>query len=274
MQPLELGVCNWSLQIPDLDTCLGTIREQLGLGVVQLGWWDDGYKQTDAVLKLVEKHGLTVSATCAGFVGEDYSTIQRIAETGGYKPDDTWDARFAKTVEMADLTLQLGTKLLATHIGFVPHDKADPKHGVMVDRLKKVTDALGEKGVTLVMETGQEKADDLLDFIAAVGRDNISVNFDPANMILYGVGEPIDAVQTLREKIDHVHMKDAVWAGNPTEEWGEEVILGTGDADIPRIVSKLRSGGYTGPLIIEREAGDSRIADIQEGIDLLRDMLE
>jgi sugar phosphate isomerase/epimerase len=273
MQPLDIGVCSWSLQIPDLDQCLFTIRNELDLNVVQLGWWDDGYRETDRVLSLVEKHGMTVSATCAGFEGEDYATIARIAETGGFKPDTTWDERFAKMVELADLTVLLKTELLAVHIGFVPHDKNDPQYAVMVDRLKRITDALGERGVTLVMETGQEKAEDLLTFIAAVGRGNIAVNFDPANMILYGVGEPAEAVQLLKDKIVHVHMKDATWSSKPGDEWGAEVVLGTGEADIPRIVSKLRSNGYTGPLVIEREAGDDRIGDIKEAINLLRDMV-
>ena len=273
MQPLDIGVCSWSLQIPDLDRCLSAIKNELGLNVVQLGWWDDGYKETDKVLSLVAKHGMTVSATCAGFAGEDYATIAKIAETGGFKPDATWDERFKKMVELADLTVQLDTKLLGVHIGFVPHDTNDPQYAVMVDRLKKVTDALGERGVTLVMETGQEKAEDLLTFIAAVGRDNIAVNFDPANMILYGVGEPIEAVQLLTDRIIHVHMKDATGSDKPGDEWGAEVVLGTGEADIPRIVSKLRSNGYAGPLVIEREAGDHRIGDIKEAIHLLRDMV-
>jgi sugar phosphate isomerase/epimerase len=208
-----------------------------------------------------------------GFAGEDYTTIQSIAKTGGYKPDHDWEERYAKTVAVADLTRQLGVKLLAAHIGFVPHDPKDPQHAVMVDRLKRICDALGQRGITLVMETGQEKAEDLLTFIAAVGYNNIRVNFDPANMILYGVGEPVEAVGILRDKIIHVHMKDANWSSEPTRSWGEEVVLGSGEADIPRIVSKLRSGGYAGPLVIEREAGDQRIADIQEAIQFLRAML-
>jgi len=270
MQPLDIGVCSWSLQIPDLEQCLSAIRNELGLNVVQLGWWDDAYKDTDKVLSLVEKYGMTVSATCAGFAGEDYATIRKIAETGGFKPDETWDERFAKMVGLADLTVQLDTKLLAVHIGFVPHDTNDPQYAVMVDRLKRITDALGERSVTLVMETGQEKAEDLLAFIAAVGRDNIAVNFDPANMILYGVGKPTEAVQLLKDKIVHVHMKDATWSSRPGDEWGTEVVLGTGEADIPQIVSMLRGNGYTGPLVIEREAGDNRIGDIKEAINLLR----
>lgn len=273
MQPLQIGVCSWSLKMPDLEQCLATVRDTLGLGLVQIGFWGDEYKDVDRILKLVAKFGLEVSATSLGFAEEDYTTIQTIAASGGYKPDALWEKRLAKTAAYADFTKALGVKLLACHIGFVPHDSADPQYRVMVDRLKKVCDTLGERGLTLVMETGQEKAQDLLGFIAAVARPNIAINFDPANMILYGVGDPVEAVGLLKDKIIHSHMKDANWSSQPTQTWGEEVVLGTGQADIPRIVSKLRAGGYQGPLVIEREAGDNRVADIKEAIKLLKSLV-
>ncbi len=274
MKPLQIGVCSWSLKIPDLATTLDTIRDTLGVDLVQVGFWDDAFRDRDRVIRIIRDSRLEVSATCLGFEGEDYTTIQTIAETGGFKPDSFWPARIEKTRHFAEFTRELGVDLLAAHIGFVPHEVSDPQHAVMVDRLKQVCDILGERDVTLVMETGQEKAESLVEFIDKVDRPNIGVNFDPANMILYGVGDPVDAIPVLRDRIIHVHMKDANWSKTPTESWGEEVVLGTGEADIPRVVSKLRAGGYKGPLVVEREAGDQRIADIQDGIDLLRDMLE
>lgn len=273
MQPLQIGVCTWSLHIPDLHKTLLAVKDQLGLKLIHLGFFDDAYKDPEMILREVKASGLEVSATCVGFAGEDYSTIQQIAATGGYKPDADWEARYAKTVAVADITQQLGVELLSVHVGFVPHDAADPKYAVMVDRLKRVADALGERGLTLVMETGQEKAEDLIRFMDAVGKPNLAVNFDPANMILYGVGEPVEAVGLLKSRIAHVHMKDANWAGKPVQEWGEEVVVGAGEADIPRVVSKLRSTGYRGALIIEREAGNQRVADILEAKTLLESLL-
>ena len=273
MQPLQIGVCTWSLKMPDLGQALSTIKNKLGLGLIHLGFWDDSFADTDRIIKLIEANGLEVSATCLGHQDEDYSTIQKIAQTGGYKPDHTWEERFAKTKAFADFTAAIGVKWFATHIGFVPHDESDPQHAVMVDRLKQVCDVLGERGLTLVMETGQESAESLMAFIAAVGRDNIRVNFDPANMILYGVGDPVEAVGILGDRIVHCHMKDARPSSRPGQEWGQEVVLGTGEADIPRVVSKLRAIGYQGPLVIEREAGDNRVADITEGINLLKSLV-
>jgi len=273
MKPLQIGVCTWSLAIPDLAETLAAVKDKLGLGLIQLGFMDDGYRNPDKLLETVRASGLELSATCLAFPGEDYSSIQRIAATGGYLPDDQWANRLAKSIACADLTAALGVKLIDVHIGFVPHDKTNPKHAVMVDRIKRICDEFGRRGLTLVMETGQEKATDLLSFIAAVGRSNIGVNFDPANMILYGVGEPLEAVGILGSRIVHVHMKDANWSAQPGQQWGEEVVLGSGEANIPQIVSKLRASGYQGPLVIEREAGNQRLADIKEAIDLLQAML-
>lgn len=273
MQPLQTGVCSWSLAIPDLAQTLATVRDKLKFGLVQVGFFDDGYKDVNKMVDIVTASRLEVSATCVAFPGEDYSSIQNIAASGGFIPNNLWEERRAKTVAVADITAKLGVKLLAAHIGFVPHDRKDAQYLRMVDRMKDICDALGAKGITLVMETGQEKAEALIEFIEAVGRKNIGVNFDPANMILYGVGEPIDAVALLKERIIHVHMKDAKWSAKPGQDWGEEVVLGTGQADIPRIVSKLRAQGYKGPLVIEREAGNQRLVDIQEAARLLESLV-
>lgn len=269
MEPLQIGVCSWSLKMPDIGDALVAVKHELGLNLVQIGFWDEGFKQTDRIIKLIERTGLEVSATCIGFEGEDYSSIRRIAETGGFKPDNEWPRRLAKTKAFADFTAALNVKMLACHIGFVPHDKSESVYAVMVDRIKQVCDVLAHRDLTLVMETGQERAENLLEFIDAVERDNIRINFDPANMILYGVGDPLQAVDILKDKIVHCHMKDAVWSREPTKIWGEEVVLGTGQANIPKLIAKLRSYGYTGPLVIEREAGNQRIADIKTAIGLL-----
>jgi sugar phosphate isomerase/epimerase len=273
IEPLEIGVCTWSLATPDLSSALIMIRKELGVKVAQVGFMDDGYRDADACLKAIQDSGLKVSATCVAFDGEDYSSIARITETGGYRPDDTWEARLAKTLAVAKITADLDVSMLTVHVGFVPEASSDPVYAVMVDRVRQVADGLGEHGVTLIMETGQESPTALRQFIDDVGRQNVGVNFDPANMILYGVGEPIEALPVLSDKILHVHMKDANWSGQPGQQWGEEVILGTGEAEIPRIVSKLRAQGYTGPLVIEREAGNNRLAEIGDGVELLQSLL-
>lgn len=274
MKPLQIGVCTWSLQIEDAAEMLNTVKNDLGLHLIQLGLIHDGWMADGgaSLIEAVKSSGLEVSATCAGFAGEDYSTIQRIAETGGLAPDDEYASRLEKIRKALDVSVALGVPTMTMHMGFVPHEKG-AKYTKMVDRAREVANLAGEKGLVLTMETGQEKATALVEYLSAVGCENVKVNFDPANMILYGAGEPVEAVEILRDHIAHVHMKDANWSDSRGESWGEEVVLGAGEADIPRVVSKLRAQGYTGALVIEREAGDSRVEDIKEGIAFLESML-
>lgn len=276
MKPLQIGVCSWSLRQPDLATALKVAKEQLGLSLMQVGFFDEAVLDASgdrAVVDAVQVSGVEVSATCVGFVGEDYSSIDAIAQTGGYRPDDQFAARLAKTIRVRDLTVALGAPMMTTHIGFVPAGGSGPAYVTMVERLKRVCDALDEKGIVLTMETGQESAEHLMQFIEDVDRRNIRVNFDPANMVLYGVGDPVEAVGVLGERIAHVHCKDAKFSDSPGKAWGQEVPLGEGEANVSGVLSKLRQIGYTGPLVIEREGGDDRIGDVRAGISFLQSLL-
>ena len=135
-------------------------------------------------------------------------------------------------------------------------------------------DELADYDQKLHLETGQETADHLLDFLGDVNRPNLYVNFDPANMILYGTGDPIEALKKVGPHVRSVHCKDAVWA--PGEQrgksWGREVALGEGDVDVRRYLQTLKDIGYKGPLTIERETPEDREgqkADIQKAVDIL-----
>jgi sugar phosphate isomerase/epimerase len=123
----------------------------------------------------------------------------------------------------------------------------------VVEVTREICDHCQANGQDLHLETGQETADGLLRFISDVGRDNLFVNFDPANMILYGTGEPIGALKKIGQYVHSVHCKDGKWAANPGQEWGQEVPLGQGDVGMEDFIRTLGEIGYTGPLTIERE---------------------
>ncbi len=120
------------------------------------------------------------------------------------------------------------------------------------------------------METGQEKAEELLEFLHDLKRDNVFINFAPANMTLYGAGEPIAAIKTLGKFIRHVHVKDATPSTKPGVDWGQEVPFGTGQVGPKRFLQALHEVGYTGPLCIEREAGNQRLTDVKPAIEALK----
>jgi L-ribulose-5-phosphate 3-epimerase len=274
MNPLQIGVCTWSLGAPDLPSALQLAHRKLGVRLVQLGFFEPAhFEQLDQIEAVLPDADLEISATCLGHPGEDYTTIASIARTGGYRPDTLWPERWAATLCARDATARLSVALMATHVGRVPENAGSTEYANLRQRVQQVADALDEKQITLAMETGPEPAERLAQFMADVNRPNVKINFDPANLILYGVGEPVAAIEVLRQHVAHVHMKDAVWSAKPGVDWGQEVPLGEGDADIPRVVSRLRAIGYAGPLVVEREAGAQRLRDIQEALDLLESLL-
>ena len=134
-------------------------------------------------------------------------------------------------------------------------------------------------GQRLNLETGQESADHLLEFISDVERDNLFINFDPANMILYGTGDPIEALKKVGHLVRSVHCKDATWApeGQRGTAWGAEVALGEGDVGMETYLRTLKDLGYEGPLTIEREIAHDRErqkADIGQAVRLLEELRE
>jgi sugar phosphate isomerase/epimerase len=267
----DIGVCSWSLQPRD-SAHLIELTKQLGLQHIQLALWpivplDDKRKFLE--LGHLKKSGLTLTAAAMGFPGEDYSSIEAIRRTGGYVPDEEWPVRKALSVQAAQLAAELGIRKVSTHIGFVPPE-GEPGYDEIKNRVRKIAEIFKAHDIDLLLETGQERADELLAFLHDVQSPNVFINFDPANMILYGLGDPIGAMQTLAPFIRHVHVKDATPSAKPGEEWGEEVPFGAGQVGPRRFLDALKSINYTGPLAIEREAGNDRVGDVRKAVDALR----
>ena len=128
MKPFDIGVCSWSLKQPDLASACKMAAEQLGLGLMQVGFFDTSVADEandDAVLAAVNDAGLEVSATCIGYATEDYSSIAQIAKTGGYLPDEYWDERFKLTLRVRDITVLSAIVDQPLHGGFQHHDLAE-----------------------------------------------------------------------------------------------------------------------------------------------------
>jgi sugar phosphate isomerase/epimerase len=187
-------------------------------------------------------------------------------------PLETRAARTAELKAIADFARELNVKVVGIHLGFVPHDTSDPDYRVMLELTRGVCDHCKRNGQALHLETGQEPVDVLIEFLDDVDRDNLFVNFDPANMILYGAGEPIPALEKLGSRVRSIHCKDATWSDKPGETWGRETPLGEGNVDMGAFVKMLKKIGYEGPLTIEREIPEEparQKAEIGGAIELL-----
>jgi len=242
-----------------IDAGLGVkieVAHELGVPTIQL---HAPAKETrtaenaEKFLSYLNELGITLTAVFGGFEGESYADIPTVVETVGIVPPALRAARVQEMKEIADFAHMLECDVVALHLGFIPHDKSDPLYGEVVEVTRDILDHCKNNNQNLHLETGQETATGLLEFISDVGRDNLFINFDPANMILYGTGEPIEALRQVGELVRSVHCKDATWADNPGVEWGAEVPLNDGAVGMEDYLRTLDTIGYTGPLTIERE---------------------
>ncbi|HBH52275.1 MAG TPA: Fe-S cluster assembly protein HesB [Planctomycetaceae bacterium] len=277
MQPWSIGV------FTSVDAGLGVhldVARELGIPTVQI---HSPHQQTrnaraaDEFLKKCREAGITITCVFGGFEGESYADIPTTARTVGLVPRETRAARLAEMTEISDFTKLLGCDTVGMHIGFVPADRAGSDYKELVSCTRDLLDHVAGNGQKMHLETGQESADHLLEFIHDVERSNLFINFDPANMILYGTGNPIDALKQVGKYVRSVHCKDAKWAseGKRGIEWGSEVALGEGDVGMETYLRTLLAIGYTGPLTIEREIAHDRVrqkADIGAAVTLLTDL--
>ena len=275
MEPLQVGLMFWTGGVLGVDATPDEIVDSVaafGVSCGQLGVHGAADLAPDAAERwraALDRSELEIVTAFQSFEGESYASIPICAQTVGYVPAATRREREQRTYAVSDFARSLGIPGVAAHIGCLPEDPSDAEHRAVLELVRRVCDHCAGNGQTFALETGQEPAAALLEFLHAVDRPNLGVNFDPANMILYGSGEPMEALRTLREHVLTVHCKDGTWPETPGE-WGRETPLGDGDVGMERYVRTLREIGYAGPLVIEREiVGEEQRADIGRAIALL-----
>lgn len=262
MPLVRLGTTSWSLQPKDPQDLVrrvelaGLTGTQLALSpvVTQRDVWAD-------TIPILLDAGISVLGGMMQPVGEDYTSIESIARTGGVRPDHTWSANEAMARAMAVLAHRAHIDIITMHAGFIPSDVNDPERSVMLNRIKLLVKIFADQGVRLALETGQESASALSQVLEEIDHPMLGINFDPANMLLYGSGDPMEAMALLAPSILSVHMKDAVASGQ-SGVWGKEMPLGEGDVDWNAFHALAASLPQEMDAVIEREGGDQRIEDI------------
>lgn len=242
-----------------IDAGLGVqldVAAELGIHTIHLHAPEQKSRTPEKAQEFLDRlKKLDIRITCvfAGFEGESYADIPTTQRTVGLVPAETRSSRLVELKEIADFARLLGVDVVGLHVGFVPHDTASNDYAGVLEVVREACDHLAANQQKLHLETGQETAASLLQFIQDVNRDNLFINFDPANMILYGCGEPIEALEKVGKYVRSIHCKDAKWSARPGDTWGEEVPLSQGDVDFSRFLLTLVHIGYDGPLTIERE---------------------
>jgi len=270
---LETGVMFWAGGDP--AATLAELKE-LGVRCGQLGIPGDlDLRCAPAWKTALDATDFTVYTVFAAYDGESYADIPTVRDTVGFIPPRYRAERERRTLAVSDFAATLGAPSIATHIGCVPEDDGDADYLAVREMVRRICDRAAKHGQKFALETGQESAEVLLRFILDVNRENLGINFDPANMILYGTGDPIKALGLLGSHVFSVHCKDGDWppAGDP-DALGEERPLGAGAVGMERFLKQLNHVGYRGPLAVEREAHDpaERLRDLAAGIHLLNQL--
>ena len=254
----RFAVCTWSLH-NDPERVRHVMQEG-NLSCLHLD-----VRAYEAFSDLIGRNAWKISSMMVNFPQEDYTTLETIRETGGIVPDGCWPENRKRALDAIGLTGTLGISFLSTHVGFIDSTNSDA-HAIFSERLLELADAAAASGVVLLLETGQERADELKHLLEELNHPALGVNFDPANMILYGKGDPLRALEILAPWIRHVHLKDAIAAEVPGT-WGCEVPWGDGSVGMVAFLKKLQEIGYSGHVAVEREAGDCREQDILSAIE-------
>jgi len=268
----DLAVMFWAGNDPE-----ETLQELVGLGVRcgQLGIPGD-YDLTGAAgawKAAAEALSFSIYTVFAAYEGESYADVETVRRTVGFVPQATRAAREARTLEVSRFAYEIGAPAIATHIGCIPQDRDDPDYAHTMGVVRCICDLSAQFDQNFALETGQEPATEMLLFLHDANRGNLKINFDPANMILYGTGDPVEALQILRHHILSVHCKDGKWPESPGA-LGDEVRLGEGAVNWVAFLKQLERIGYKGPLAVEREASDParRLVDIRAGLALLKEL--
>ena len=269
MGKLNIGVLVGLKQEPEEE-----IRKvaDLGLQSCQVcSWtaalWTD--QVGDALMAACSRHHVQVSTFWAGYSGPAIWNFIDGPGTIGLVPRSHRAVRVMELKQAATFAARCGIPSITTHVGFLPEDPNDPLYKGTVKALKSIVKHCAKCGVEFWFETGQETPVNLLRTIERIGMENVGINLDTANLILYGKSNPVDALDVFGRYVRDLHVKDGRY---PTsgDALGVETPLGEGKVDFKAVIDKLKALGYEGPLTIEREcSGERQIADIKKAIELL-----
>ena len=243
----------------------------LGFETCQLAIGETKYFEEKHVMHIKNScmDKIEITALWCGFPGPTYWDLYDGPSTIGLVPASYRSCRENALIVCSDFARKLGVHTIATHAGFIPENPNDPDYKGTVVSLKYISEYLKMNGQFLLLETGQETPVTLLRTITDVGAENLGVNFDPANLVMYGKANPLDALELLLPYVRGFHAKDGDY---PTDGYsmGLEKPIGSGRVNFPLLIQKLNEFGYSGAITIEREIkGEQQIADIQNARKIL-----
>jgi len=259
-KPLRLGLILGVA--PDCEQAMATLRD-LGLPTCQVYLNDFRPEFAKRLRSALDKSGVEATSLVVGGPGKEVWDFYDGPLTIGLVPRDTREVRLAHIRKASDFASRCGLPAVQTHCGFIPENPNDPVYRETIAAMREAAAYTRRNGQNFRYETGQETPITLVRAIRDVGLDNQGVNFDLANLILYGKANPADAIEILGPYIQGIHAKDGLWPTNP-KDLGMEVPIGQGRVDFPRILRRLKELRYEGAVTIEREvSGPRQLEDVR-----------
>ena len=257
---MQLGLIVYAGKDPE-----AAIRKvhDLGFPTCQVGVDSFGPDMAARLRSALDRYTIVATSLVSGGPGPEVYDFYQGPLTIGLVPRQYRDARIAQIKKTSDFAKQCGVPAVQTHCGFIPENPNDPAYKEAVDAIRTVAAHCKRNGQSFRCETGQETPITLFRAIKDVGLDNVGVNFDAANLILYGKANPVDALDILGPLVQGIHAKDGLYPTDP-RELGREVPIGQGKVNFPAFIRRLKEIGYGGPLTIEREiSGSKQIEDVR-----------
>jgi sugar phosphate isomerase/epimerase len=259
-KPLRLGLIIGVDKEP--DAAMAKVHD-LGLPTCQVFVDEIETQLVGPLRQALDKHQIEATSLVVGGPGKEIWDFYQGPLTIGLVPRETRAARIAHIKKASDFAKQCGIPAVQTHCGFIPENPNDQVYKETVAAMREVAAYCRRNGQNFRYETGQETPITLVRAMQDVGMDNQGVNFDLANLILYGKANPVDAIELLGPYVQGIHAKDGLWPTNP-KELGEEVAIGKGKVDFPRIIARLKELNYRGAVTIEREiSGAQQMEDVR-----------
>lgn len=260
-----------------------SVKEELarvksfGLTSCQLNSWDMEKMQDEKFVKLsreaIAQSGVKVSTVWAGWSGPAKWNFTEGPSTLGLVPVQYREQRTKDLLIGSDFAKKIGVDQIATHMGFIPETPNDPLYEPTISAIRTVAQRCKDNGQSLLFETGQETPVTLLRAITDIGTGNLGINLDPANLLMYGKANPVDALDVFGKYVMDTHCKDGEYPTDPYN-LGKEVRLGDGRVNFPALINKLLDIGYTGAFTIEREiSGDQQNEDIIHARDMIAEIV-
>ncbi|RKI88073.1 sugar phosphate isomerase/epimerase [Parablautia intestinalis] len=277
---MKIGVLIELFEDTDIDAKFAELR-LMGMESCQLVCWNRRILHDDsaaeAVNRAVEKHGVKISAFWCGWEGRKVWDFYEGQLTLGLVPSDYRVERVKMLMEGSDFAKKIHVTDFATHVGYMPENPYDPKYAQVLLACKAVVEKCKENGQNFLFETGQETPVTLKraiqDIEKELGKGNVGINLDPANLIMYGKANPVDALDVFGEYVRGIHGKDGLY---PTDghHLGAEVPLGQGKVNYPAFIARLKEIGYEGDITIEREiSGEEQKKDILMAKEILERLI-